>query len=155
MRGWIQQRFWPVAKETWSGWSKHDGSLLSAATAYYAALSLFPLCVVLVAALGVVGRHSTFLQSQQHELIKAIDNNMGHWLAGQVDRILVEVQERAAVSGPLGLVILIDFRAIRQRRGIAHVLNTFDRIWGTPETTPRHLAGSKFARPCGTACWRS
>ena len=81
MRGWIQQRFWPVAKETWSGWSKHDGSLLSAATAYYAAFSLFPLCVVLIAVLGVVGRYSAFLQSQQAELVEVIKSNMGPWLA--------------------------------------------------------------------------
>ena len=70
MRQWIRQRFWPVVKETWSGWSKHDGSLLSAATAYYAAFSFFPLAVVLIAALGFVGRYSAFLQSQQAELVQ-------------------------------------------------------------------------------------
>ena len=133
MRGWIQQRFWPVVRETWSGWSKHDGSLLSAATAYYAAFSLFPLCVVLIAALGVVGRHSAFLQSQQQELVEVSKRNMGPWLAEQVEGILVDVQARAAVIGPLGLLILI-VAAI----GIFMQLeNTFDRIWGTPEPVPR------------------
>ena len=137
MRGWIQQRFWPVAKETWNGWSKHDGSLLSAATAYYAALSLFPLCVVLIAALGVVGRHSASLQSQQTELVKMVKQNMGPWLAEQVDGILVEVQARAAVSGPLGLLILI----VAAIGVFMQLENTFDRIWGTPEAVPRTWLG--------------
>jgi membrane protein len=133
MRGWIVRWLWPVAKETWNGWSKHDGGLLSAATAYYGAFSLFPLCVVLIAAVGVAGRHSTFLQAQQQELVEAVGRNMGPWLQGQVDGILADVQARAAVSGPLGLLILL-VAAI----GIFMQLeNTFDRIWGTPVLTPR------------------
>ena len=33
-----------VLQKTWEGWQEDDGFLLSAAMAYYAAFSLFPLC---------------------------------------------------------------------------------------------------------------
>ena len=45
---------WSVVQKTWEGWQADDGFLLSAAMAYYAAFSLFPLCLVLIAILGFV-----------------------------------------------------------------------------------------------------
>ena len=48
-----------VMRKTWEGWQEDDGFLLSAAMAYYAALSLFPLCLVLMAVLGFVTRFSS------------------------------------------------------------------------------------------------
>ena len=50
----IWTRAWNVLKKTWEGWQQHDGFLLSAAMAYYAAFSLFPLCLVLISILGFV-----------------------------------------------------------------------------------------------------
>ncbi|MFN0053198.1 MAG: hypothetical protein ACKV0T_13525 [Planctomycetales bacterium] len=44
------------------GWFRHDGSVLSAALAYYASLSLFPILLVLIAGLGYLSRISPALQ---------------------------------------------------------------------------------------------
>lgn len=129
MLSWITRRGWPVLRSTWNGWQKDDGALLSAATAYYAAFSLFPMCLVLIAGLGVVGRYSLFVQSAQHDLLDRVTKNVSPWLAGQLETILSGVQAKAMLGGPLGLLALI-LAAI----GIFMQLeNVFARIWGSHE----------------------
>ena len=54
----IWHYLWSVLQKTWEGWQEDDGFLLSAAMAYYAAFSLFPLCLVLISILGFVLRLS-------------------------------------------------------------------------------------------------
>lgn len=121
----IGRRTWSVVAATWSGWRKDDGALLSAATAYYAAFSLFPLCLVLMAGLGFVGRHSTFLQTQQRDLLRRVEQNVSPWLAGEMQGVLAGVEAKAVVGGPLGMLFLI-LAAI----GIfTQLQNIFDRIW--------------------------
>ena len=125
MRRWIHRCGWPVLRSMWNGWRNHDGALLSAAMAYYAAFSLFPLCLVLIAGLGFVGRYSTFVQVQRRDLLDRVGENVSPWLAGQLDDVLSVVQAQAMLSGPLGLLALL-LAAI----GIFMQLESiFARIW--------------------------
>ena len=70
---------WSVVCSTCNGWREHDGTLFSAATAYYGAFSLFPLCLVLTAGLGFAGRYSTIFQTEQRELLAKISKNVSPW----------------------------------------------------------------------------
>ena len=99
-------RGWSVAHATWTGWRRNDGTLLSAATAYYAAFSLFPLCLVLIAGLGFFGRYSAFVQTEQRDLLDHVAKNVSPWLAGELEGILTGVQAQALLGGPLGLLAL-------------------------------------------------
>jgi membrane protein len=131
MFGRIMRRSWSTLQSIWQGWRKHDGTLLSAATAYYATFSLFPLCLVLMAGLGIFSRHSAYLQGQQNVLLETVRDNISPWLAGQLGTILTDVQAQALLGGPMGLLFLI-LSAI----GIFMQLeNIFDRIWELPEPT--------------------
>jgi membrane protein len=133
MLGRIMRRSWDTLQAVWQGWRKHDGTLLSAATAYYATFSLFPLCLVLMAMLGIVSQHSVYLQDQQKVLLDMARNNISPWLAAQMDSILAEVQVRASLGGPMGLCLLL-LSAI----GIFMQLqNIFNRIWEIPEPEPK------------------
>lgn len=126
----MKERAWPVLKRTWQGWSRHDGFLLSAAMAYYAAFSLFPLCLVLIAGLGLASRLSIEVQNEQQKLLALIGQNVSPWLAEQLGHILVGVQVQAGVGGPLGLVALL-LAAI----GIFwQFQNIFDRVWDTGDS---------------------
>lgn len=128
MLGRIGRRTWRVLWSTWSGWQKHDGGMMSAAIAYYGAFSLFPLCLVMIAGLGIAGQYSTFLQSQQHALVEHVAKNVGPWLAGELDSILSGVKAHAALGGPVGLAALI-LAAV----GIfVQLENIFARIWHSP-----------------------
>jgi membrane protein len=130
MFGRIWRMAWRVLLSTWNGWQKHDGGMLSAAIAYYGAFSLFPLCLVLIAGLGVAGRYSTFLQSEQKVFVDYVAKNVGPWLAGELDSILRGVQAQASLGGMLGMAALI-LAAI----GIFMQLeNVFARIWQSPQS---------------------
>jgi membrane protein len=125
----MSSRIWRVLKSAWSGWLEHDGGVLSAAIAYCGAFSLFPMCLVLVAALGVAGQYSAFLQSQQHALVAHVDKNISPWLANELETILRGVQTQAGLGGPVGLTALL-LAAI----GIfVQLENVFARIWHSPE----------------------
>jgi len=103
--------------------------MLSAAIAYYGAFSLFPLCLVLIAGVGVVGRYSAFVQSEQRDLIAHVAKNVSPWLADELGAILGGVQAQASFGGTLGLAALI-LAAI----GVFMQLdNVFARIWHSPQ----------------------
>jgi membrane protein len=118
---------WRVLRTTWEGWQRDDGFLLSAAMAYYAAFSLFPLCLVLIAVLGFVMRLSAQAQDARQQLFREVERHAGPWLAGQLEGLLAGVSSHAGLGGPVGIVTLL-LAAI----GIFLQLNyMFDKIWGT------------------------
>ena len=131
MFGRIRRRGWRLLVATWNGWRKDDGGMLSGAIAYYGAFSLFPLCLVLIAGLGVVGRYSAFVQTEQRDLIAYVATNVSPWLADELGAILGGIQAQASLGGALGLAALI-LAAI----GIFMQLdNVFARIWHSPQPT--------------------
>ena len=111
--------------------ARTTGPCSTHATAYYAAFSLFPLCLVLIAGLGVLGRYSSAVQIEQKDLIVRLSQNVSPWAADQLDSILTGVELQALLGGPLGLLALI-LTAI----GVFMQLETiFARIWGSREAT--------------------
>ena len=77
-----------------------DGFLLSAAMAYYAAFSLFPLCLVLIAILGFVMQFSSQAQDAQRQLLDLVSQNGGPWLAEQLQGLLAGVKALVAEAAP-------------------------------------------------------
>ena len=106
-------------------WSEDGASLMAAAVAYSAALSFFPLLLLLIAALGTVLRLTEAGDSAQEEIYAAIAANTSVSLAEQVDQALSAVGDQSAANGLIGwsvlmftsLLLFVQFSA------------AFDRIW--------------------------
>jgi membrane protein len=131
MFGRFWRRVWRLLLATWNGWQKDNGGMLTAAIAYYGAFSLFPLCLVLIAGVGFVGRYSAFVQTKQHALVDYVAKNVSPWMADELGSILGNVQAQASLGGILGIVALV-LAAI----GIFMQLeNVFARIWHSPQST--------------------
>ena len=81
-----------VLQKTWEGWQEDDGFLLNAAMAYYAAFSLFPLCLVLISILGFVLQLSQQADHTQAVLLEQVKLQMGPWLADQLQTLLLGVK---------------------------------------------------------------
>jgi len=96
-----------VLQKTWEGWQKDDGFLLSAAMAYYAAFSLFPLCLVLIAILGYVLHFSQRAVTAQAVLLDQVKQSVSPWLAVQLQTLLERVKVNAGLGGPVGAVTLM------------------------------------------------
>lgn len=130
----LMGRLWISFRLAFDEWSRHDGYLLSAALAYYASLSLFPICLVLIAGLGQLSNFSVSLEDQQAQLLAAVERNSSPWLATQLQSLLSGIKANAGIGGPIGLISLL-LTAI----GVFVQLdNSFTRIWGVP---PNHEKG--------------
>ena len=134
---WLRRRLWPALLTGVRRWGSDNGSLHSAALAYCAAFSLFPLCLTLIALLGVVIRLSGSVQDQQREMFRLLREHIGPWVTDQLQVMLLGITDQAALGGPLGLLTLM-IAAI----GIFVQLETmFNAIWqGTEERTGGWLA---------------
>ena len=141
MHNWLRHRAWPVLYDTWAGYMKHDGLMLSAAMAYAAAFSLFPLCLVLMAVLGFVTRFSSQAQTEQQQLLATVSERVSPWLAQQLGGLLVGVQSRALFGGPLGVVTLI----VGAIAVFVQLEAMFDRIWGTTTFASKGWLGPLWA----------
>lgn len=100
-------RFWLLLWKAAQNWIEKDGPLWSAALAYYGAVSLFPICLVLIAALGVISQNSSTLDERQQELLAAVENNVSPWVAEQLQALLSSIKLQAAVGGRVGVVMLL------------------------------------------------
>jgi membrane protein len=138
MIAWIRNQAWPVIRDTVNRWSEDDCSLLAAAMAYYAAFSLFPLCLLLISGLGFAMRYWPEAQSAQAQLLHAVSQNASPWVADQLGQMLANVETNAPVNAPLALTGLI-VAAIGIFVQLDYML---DHIWGTAESATRGLAGA-------------
>src|SRR5690554_6294263 len=107
------------------GFNEHDGSMMAAAMAYYFALSLFPLLLVLVAGLGVDVASTVAGQDARQRLLATIEEQVSPELSQQVERALQVVSKRAAASGPIGFAALL----ITAVMIFSQVDQAFNRIW--------------------------
>jgi membrane protein len=109
----------------YQGFNAHDGSLMAAAMAYYFALSLFPLLLVLVAGLGVALKTTAAGQDARERLLTTIEQQASPELSEQIGRALEVVSRNASSGGPIGfLVLLVTAIAI-----FSQVDHAFNRIW--------------------------
>ena len=126
MLRWICARLWPALKTSGQHWSSDHGALHSAALAYYAAFSLFPLCLTLIAVLGFAAGFSGRVQDGQRRMLEMARDHVGPWMADQLQSILLTMRDRASVSGPLGLLAL----ALSCLAIFVQLETMFDAIWG-------------------------
>lgn len=133
-----KEPWWSLLSETFSRWNRDNGNVLSAAMAYYASFSVFPLCLMLMAGFGYLSRSSIRIRERQHELLEAVEQNAGEWLAERLTTILAQVESQAQIGGPLGLLALVITAA-----GLFSQLELiFDRIWDVPPPPSAGLATS-------------
>ena len=98
---------------------------MAAATAYYMALSFFPLFLILVSGLGFILEFSGWGIDVQQRLMKVLADNVSPSLADQVKAALSSVKTNAMFNGPVGLITLL----MAAMAVFAYVEGAFDRIW--------------------------
>ncbi len=136
-RPWLAKRMWRLWRAAVQ-WQAHDGNVLSAATAYYAVVSLMPLLLILVSLLGFVFEVSAEAKSAQDELIRIVANRTSPAIADWLDGILRDVREGAPVIGPLGFAMLL-LAAVGVFAQFEHAFNT---IWHVKCHESQGIAGA-------------
>jgi membrane protein len=119
------KRFFNRIFAAYKVFSSHDGPLLAAAIAYYLALSLFPLMLVLVAVLGWALRFTSPGQKAEQQVVQTVAEQVSPALAEQLSAALGSVERSAPANGAIGIItLLVAAIAIFTQLDYA-----FDRLW--------------------------
>lgn len=106
-------------------WGHYECASLAAGVAFYAALSIFPLMMVLVAGVGYFFRFMPDGLSAREEIIELLSRQMSPEFADSMSKLLLQVQDRALVNGPLaGVAFLFTASLV-----FAQIDRGFYRIW--------------------------
>jgi membrane protein len=134
----VRAGLFPEIQGTFKHWQENDGPSLSAAVAYYAVCSFFPLLLVLIFTLGLVLQFSPSAQDAQQRLLELMESQMSAALAGHVDNALNGIRTGTVVGGPLGIgaLLLVGLGVFVQ------VDRAFDRIFDTGAKTVQGIAAT-------------
>lgn len=133
LSGWLRLR----GKELLNAYRRFqedDGTLMAAAVAYYLGLSLFPLLLVLISALGWLMEATEFGRSAEQQVLNTVGEHASPEVGEYVRQMLSQVQDKSAIGGRIGLlgVLFIAIAAFVQFE------RAFDRMWDMP---PRERKG--------------
>jgi membrane protein len=85
-------------------WQADDASAMAATVAYYLALSLFPMLLLLIAGVGLVMRFTRMGQDAEAQILCIVAEHCSASLESQVREVLSQLRMNSVVSGPFGLV---------------------------------------------------
>jgi membrane protein len=125
----------PLLKETISEFQNDEASQLGAALAYYAMFSVFPLLLLLIAALGWVLRYWDQAIDVQAQILAAVGRNLSPQLSSTLADVLGGVKNQAGGATVIGLItLLIGASGVFQQLDLS-----FNKIWKVPK--PASAAG--------------
>jgi membrane protein len=119
-------------------WLEDDASLLAAAVAYYFAISLFPLLLVLVSVVGFVLQWTEVGQDAQAQVIAAAANQVSPAVAEQLDQVLSTTGKQASISGPVGAALLL----VAAMAMFVQLDRAFDLIWDVKSPQAGGIVGA-------------
>jgi membrane protein len=96
---------WPLLKESFSEWNDNNVSRLGAALAYYSAVTIAPLLILVIALAGhLFGSHTT-----HRNIVGDIEGTMGKPMAKAVEQMLVNNNDtnQGALATVVGLAVLL------------------------------------------------
>jgi len=126
-RHWIRN-FFPNLRDAGIRWSEDDASSLAASVAYYLALSLFPMMLVLTSGFGIFLQFSQTGKKAEEQILSMVETHASPIIKKQFEQVLRQLQNHSVVSGPFGF-LAATFAAI----GIfAQIDRGFDRIFRIP-----------------------
>ncbi len=109
-------------------WKLDDGSSMAAAVAYYLALSLFPMLLLLTSGVGIAMRYTRLGQDAEMQILALVAEHCSPTLEVQVRDVLLQLREQSIVGGPVGLLT-----AIMAAIGVFYQFErSFDKIWRIP-----------------------
>jgi membrane protein len=120
--------FFPNLRDAGLRWSEDDAGSLAASVAYYLALSLFPMFLLLFSGLGIFLRYTQFGFDIQQKILETVELKTSSEVRAQVDQVLDHLTSQSLVGGPTGLIT-----AILAAIGVfAQIDRGFDKIFRIP-----------------------
>ena len=124
---WIRN-FFPNLRDAGVRWSEDDASSMAASVAYYLALSLFPMMLLLTSSFGIFLQFSKTGKKAEEQILSMVETHASPIIKKQIEQVLTQLQNHSVVSGPFGFLA-----ATLAAIGIfAQIDRGFDRIFRIP-----------------------
>lgn len=124
---WLKS-FFPNLRDAAIRWSEDDASSLAASVAYYLALSLFPMMLLLTSGIGLFLEFSNIGRDAESKVMLAVEQQASPVVKQQIEEVLRQLRNHSIVSGPFGIAA-----AILAAIGVfAQIDRGFDRIFRIP-----------------------
>ncbi len=123
-RQWIRDLF-PNLRDAAIRWSEDDAGSMAASVAYYLALSLFPMVLLLISGLGMFLKFTRMGQDARQQLFDVIGQQGSPIFAQTFRQVVEQFENQSMISGPTGVLA-----AILAAIGVfAQLDRGFDRVW--------------------------
>jgi len=99
--------FFPNLRDAGLRWTEDDAGSLAASVAYYLALSLFPMFLLLFSGLGIFLRYTQSGFDIQQQILETVENQTTPEVRSQVDQVLDSLTSQSLVGGPTVLITAI------------------------------------------------
>lgn len=127
--------FAAVLRAAWIEYERDRASYFAVAMVYYALVSLVPLLLLLLAALGLLLRFAPAAAEAQRQMLEAVEARFGPELSRTITGLLDALQRESIIATAIGLVGLLFAASVLFR----HLRLTFRAIW---KLDPPLVAGS-------------
>jgi membrane protein len=124
-----------LLRAAWIEYENDRASYFAAAMIYYALISMVPILLLLMSALGLLLRFSTVALEAQQKMLIRIEANFGTQLSLAIQQLLNAVQQESIITTVISLVGIILAASVLFK----HLRLAFRAIW---KFTPLLVAGS-------------
>lgn len=119
-------------------WQMDDAASMAAAVAYYLALSIFPLWLLLTSGIGIALRYTRLGQDAEEQIFAVVAEHCSPSLEAQVRGLLIQLEDHSTITGPVGLLM-----AALAAIGVFYQFERgFDKIWRIPPPSSKGLLSS-------------
>ena len=122
-------------------WNEDHAGMMAAAIAYYLSLSLLPTLLLIASGFGFFLKWTDSGVEARSYLLRIVQEQANETLAESLHHMLLDVEQMAVYSGPLGIVTLL----MASLAIFAQLDRAFDRIYRVPSQThgnPLAMAGA-------------
>jgi len=128
--------FFPNLRAACIRWSDDDASSMAASVAYYLALSLFPMMLLLTSGIGIFLRYTHTGKDAQQQILTTVETYASPAVKQHIEQVLSQLTSHSLVSGPFGILA-----AILAAIGVfAQIDRGFDKIFRIPARKEKNFS---------------
>ena len=136
---WVMD-FFPNLRDACIRWSEDDASSMAASVAYYLALSLFPMMLLLTSGIGIFLRYTHTGKDAQQQILATVETYASPAVKHHIEQVLSQLTSHSLVSGPFGILA-----AILAAIGVfAQIDRGFDKIFRIPARKEKNFSKTVY-----------
>lgn len=134
----IGRRLFGLLRRAWDEYQRDYAGYYAGAMVYFALVSLIPLLLLLLSALGLLLRYSVLAAEAQQQVLRSIESRFGAELRTVIEPLLDSLRQQSVIATAISVITLLVTASVLFRQ----LRLSFRAIWKQP---PPLVAGSLWA----------